>query len=87
MGIASRARVRNDLAMKGLVVIGLWVVSGSYFGSVVERVTGLGMTLPVLAAFAIAGIYLGLRIRTGGASTNGKRAYFRSAEPRRRPTA
>ena len=78
MGIASHARVRNDLAMKGLIVIGLWIVSGSYFGNLVERVTGFGVTIPVLAAFAVAGIYLGLRILMGRASTNGRLA-FRSA--------
>jgi hypothetical protein len=85
MGIASCARVRNDRVMKGLVVVGLWVVSGSYFGSVAERVTGLGVTIPVLAAFSVAGIYLGVRIRTGGASSSGRRA-FRFAGAHRRPT-
>jgi hypothetical protein len=85
MGIASRARVRNDPAMRVLVVIGLWIVSGSYLGGVIERVTGLGLTIPVLAAFAVAGIYLGFRILTGGASPSGRRA-FRFAGVRRRPT-
>ena len=37
--------------MKALVVLGLWALSGSYVGGLVERVTGLGVTLPVLAAF------------------------------------
>jgi hypothetical protein len=71
--------------MKGLIVVGLWVVSGGYFGSVVERVTGLGLTIPVLAAFAVAGIYLGLRVMRGGASMNARRT-FRFAGARRRPS-
>ncbi len=56
-------------AMKPLLVAVLWVLAGSYFGGLVERVTGLGMTLPVLAVFAICGFYLALRIARTPRST------------------
>jgi hypothetical protein len=62
VGIASSAGDRDDLAMKPLLVAVLWVLAGSYFGGLVERVTGLGMMLPVLAVFAICGCYLAVRI-------------------------
>ena len=62
VGIASSFGDRDDLAMKPLLVAVLWVLAGSYFGGLVERVTGLGMTLPVLAVFAICGVYLAVRI-------------------------
>jgi hypothetical protein len=48
--------------MKGLLVIVLWALAGSYVGGLIERVTGLGLTVPVMAAFAVAGIYLAARI-------------------------
>ena len=69
MGIAFGAADRDDLVMKPLLVAVLWVLAGSYFGGLVERVTGLGMTLPVLAAFAICGCYLALRIARTPRST------------------
>ena len=69
MGIAFGAADRDDLVMKSLLVAVLWVLAGSYFGGLVERVTGLGMTLPVLAAFAICGCYLALRIARTPRST------------------
>ena len=62
VGIASGPGDGDDLAMKPLLVAVLWVLAGSYFGGLVERVTGLGMTLPVLAVFAICGVYLAVRI-------------------------
>jgi hypothetical protein len=62
VGIASGPCHSDDLAMKPLLVAVLWVLAGSYVGGLIERVTGLGMTLPVLAAFAICGIYLAFRI-------------------------
>jgi hypothetical protein len=52
----------HDLAHEALVVVVLWTLAGSYVGGLVERVTGLGMTLPVLAAFMVVGIYLAVRI-------------------------
>jgi hypothetical protein len=51
VGIAFGAADRDDLVMKPLLVAVLWVLAGSYFGGLVERVTGLGMTLPVLAVW------------------------------------
>lgn len=69
MGIASGPGDRDDLAMKPLLVAVLWVLAGSYFGGLVERVTGLGMTLPVLAVFAICGCYFALRIARAPRST------------------
>jgi hypothetical protein len=69
VGIAFGAADRDDLVMKPLLVAVLWVLAGSYFGGLVERVTGLGMTLPVLAAFAICGCYLALRIARTPRST------------------
>jgi hypothetical protein len=56
--------------MKGLVVVGLWALAGCYLGGAVERITGLGMTFPVLAAFVVAGIYLGVRITRATRSAN-----------------
>ncbi|MDR3474485.1 MAG: hypothetical protein P4M09_22780 [Devosia sp.] len=55
--------------MKPLLVAVLWVLAGSYFGGLVERVTGLGMMLPVLAVFAICGLWLALRIARAPRST------------------
>ena len=69
MGIASGAGDGDDLAMKPLLVALLWVLAGTYAGRLVERVTGLGMTLPVLAVFAICGCYLALRIARTPRST------------------
>jgi hypothetical protein len=60
--------------MKALAVIGLWALSGSYVGGLLERVTGLGLTIPVLAAFSVVGLYLAVRIATSGASSIGKQA-------------
>jgi hypothetical protein len=48
--------------MKGLLVVVLWSLAGSYVGGLAERVTGLGLMLPILAAFGVAGIYLAVRI-------------------------
>lgn len=48
--------------MKPVLVAVLWVLAGGYFGGLVERVTGLGMTLPVLSVFAICGFYLAFQI-------------------------
>ena len=69
VGIASGAGDGDDLAMKPLLVALLWVLAGTYAGRLVERVTGLGMTLPVLAVFAICGCYLALRIARTPRST------------------
>ena len=60
--------------MKALVVLGLWALSGSYVGGLVERVTGLGVTLPVLAAFVVAGIYLAVRIALAARPVDGSAA-------------
>jgi hypothetical protein len=57
--------------MKALVVLGLWALSGSYVGGLVERVTGLGVTLPLLAAFVVAGIYLAVRISLAARPVDG----------------
>ncbi len=56
--------------MKGLLVVGLWVVAGWQAGYVLEQVTGLGVAIPVLAAFAVAGLYLGIRITRAARSAN-----------------
>ena len=48
--------------MKALLVVGLWVVAGWDAGHALEQVTGLWVTIPVLLAFAVAGLYLGIRI-------------------------
>lgn len=62
VGIASPMRSGDDLPMKGLLVVVLWALAGSYLGGLIERVTGLGMTLPMLLAFLVAGVYLAVRI-------------------------
>ena len=69
MGIASGPGDSDDLAMKPLLVAVLWVLAGGYFGLLVQRVTGFGMTLPVLAVFAICGFWLALRIARAPRST------------------
>jgi putative lipase involved disintegration of autophagic bodies len=48
--------------MKALFVIGLWTFVGWNVGGAVETVTGLSVTIPMLAAFAVAGAYLAVRI-------------------------
>ena len=48
--------------MKPLLVIVLWALAGLYVGNLVERLTGIGLTTAVMAAFAVAGIYLAVRI-------------------------
>ena len=72
--------------MKALIVVGLWALSGSYFGGLVERITGLGLTLPVLAAFLATGTYLGIRIALAKRSANGSRV-LTAAGPNQRLTA
>ena len=42
----------------------LWALAGLYVGNLVERLTGIGLTTAVMAAFAVAGIYLAVRLRT-----------------------
>lgn len=69
VGIASRPGDRDDPSMKPLLVAVLWVLAGGYFGGLLERVTGLGMTLPVLGVFAICGFYLAFRIAHGTRTT------------------
>jgi uncharacterized membrane protein len=56
--------------MKALLVVGLWAFTGWYVGGAVEQVTGLGLAIPVLAAFAVAGIYLAVRIVRAARSAN-----------------
>jgi hypothetical protein len=49
-------------AMKGLFVIALWTFVGWNVGGALEQATRLALTVPVLVAFAVAGVYLGVRI-------------------------
>ena len=72
--------------MKGLLVVVLWALAGSYVGGLIERVTGLGITFPVLAAFVVAGIYLAVRITraTGPATVT---HILRAADPDERLVA
>ena len=73
--------------MKALVVVGLWALSGSYVGGLVERVTGLGLTLPVLAAFVVAGTYLAVRIALSARPANGSAAISPATAPVGAPSA
>ena len=73
--------------MKALVVVGLWALSGSYVGGLVERVTGLGIALPVLAAFVVAGTYLAVRIALTARPVDGSAATLPASAPTGAPNA
>jgi hypothetical protein len=62
VGIVTVPRCGEDLSMKALFVVVLWALAGSYFGGLLERVTGLALTVPMLLGFLVAGIYLAVRI-------------------------
>lgn len=56
--------------MKGLLVVVLWALAGSYFGGLIERVSGLAVMVPMMLGFLAAGIYLAVRItRTATSAT------------------
>ena len=48
--------------MKALLVVILWALAGSGIGGAVERMTGLGITTPILVAFVVIGVGLAVRI-------------------------
>jgi hypothetical protein len=62
VGIVTASRIGEDQPMKGLLVVVLWALAGSYFGGLVERVSGLAVTVPMMLGFLVAGIYLAVRI-------------------------
>jgi hypothetical protein len=86
VGIASGPCPSDDLPMKGLLVVVLWALAGSYVGGLIERVTGLGMTFPVLAAFVVAGMYLAVRITRATRSATVTHM-LRAADPNERLAA
>ncbi len=70
--------------MKALLVVFLWALAGSGIGGAVERITGLGMSIPVLVAFTVVGLCLGLRIMLATRSASVVRVP-RAADARRAP--
>ena len=61
-----------ELLGAGINVIGAFNVQHlESLNDLVERVTGLGVTLPVLAAFVVAGIYLAVRIALAARPVDG----------------
>jgi hypothetical protein len=66
--------------MKEFAVVGLWALAGCYVGGGVERITGLATMFSVLAAFAVVGIYLGIRVMLATRSAKLSRV-LRAADP------
>jgi hypothetical protein len=62
VGVIVDPRFGEDLPMEGLLAVVLWTLAGSYLGGLIERVSGLAVTVPMMRGFPVAGVCLAVRI-------------------------